>query len=515
MTLAGNGRFGLLVESHEGRPTKVEGNPDHPASLGATDLYSQASVLGLYDPDRSQTPIRNAANPRGWDEPRRSCEGAFREPLKQGGKGVRILTDAVASPTLAAMLDRLTDPLPQAQWIEYEPARLDPDVDGARIAFEKPLQVRYDFVRADVIVSLDADFLSCGGGQLWHVRDFTSRRRVGDGDAPMNRLYAVEASPTNTGMIADHRLTLKAAQVETFARLLARELKVDEVPATGELPEPVGQWVKAVAADLTAKQPDGKRTRSIVVAGAGQPPAVHALAYAINARLENIGETVLFASPAPSKARQSLAALKELADELDRGEVEMLLVLSGNPVYAAPVDLAFGERIGKAKTSVHLGLYQDETARKAPNGTSPRHIFSKPGATAAPSTATRRSLPAADRAAVPRQVGPGIAVRPGRRVAANRPRPGARALAARRAGRRRLRTLLAAGAERRRRPQYGRRCGGRRRRRRAGRSGPGWRRRPRPRPSRKNLMRSSSVSIRRCSTAVSPTTAGCRSCPSR
>ena len=363
MCLAGTA-VGLLVESHEGRPTKVEGNPTHPASGGgATDVFSQASVLGLYDPDRSQTPTRRGEL-TSWEEAEEALRRRFQELMHQGGAGVRIVTEAVASPTLTAQIGRLLKAMPQARWIEYEPARLDADREGALMAFGKPLQVRYDLSKADVIVSLDADFLSCGGGQLKYVRDFTSRRRVGDDAPPMNRLYAIEASPSNTGMVADHRLPLRAADVETFARLLALKLKVGDVPAMADLPDPAGRWVEEIAADLTAKRPDGKRTRSIVLAGPGQPPAVHALAYAINARLENIGETVLFAAEPETLARRGLAALKELAGELERGEVEMLLVLGGNPAYTAPSDLHFADRIGKAKLAVHLGLYHDETAEK-------------------------------------------------------------------------------------------------------------------------------------------------------
>jgi MoCo/4Fe-4S cofactor protein with predicted Tat translocation signal len=363
MTLAGTA-VGLLVESHEGRPTKIEGNPNHPASLGATDVFSQASVLGLYDPDRSQTPISRVEDRSGqvnsWEDAEDVLRRRFRELKEQRGKGLRILTEAVGSPALAAQLAKLLADLPEAQWIEYEPARLDPDVKAAELVFGQPLQVRYDFSKADFILALDADFLSCGGGQLKYVRDFTARRRVGDGAAPMNRLYAVEASPGSTGMIADHRLTLQAAQVETFARLLAIQLGLGaDVPATHPLSEAVDSWIEAVLKDL-----DGHRGRSLVVAGNGQPPAVHALAYAINDKLGNVGKTVFFAAVPESKARRGLVALQNLADDLDRGEVEMLLILGGNPAYATPADLHFGDRIGKAKLSVHLGLYQDETAEK-------------------------------------------------------------------------------------------------------------------------------------------------------
>jgi molybdopterin-containing oxidoreductase family iron-sulfur binding subunit len=377
MPLAGTA-IGLLVESHEGRPTKIEGNPGHPASLGATDVLSQASVLGLYDPDRSQTPIHNG-DIRSWAEAQEELRRQFRKLLymdpdaaakkKTTGRGLRILTEAVASPTLAAQLNKLMTDFPEARWYEYEPARLDPDVEGARIAFGQALQVRYEFSPADAIVSLDADFLSCGGGQLKYTRDFADRRRIAAGLDPekMNRLYAIESSPTATGAVADHRLRLQAAEVEGFARVLAAQLGVQ-----GTLPEisdvmtkpseglDRSKWAKVVADDLQAHA-----GRSIVVAGPGQPPAVHALAYAINDKLGNNGTTVLFSEPPPSKARQGVAALHELAAELDRGDVECLLILGGNPAYTAPADLQLASRIGKAKLAVHLGQHQDETAAKA------------------------------------------------------------------------------------------------------------------------------------------------------
>ncbi|HVS34412.1 MAG TPA: TAT-variant-translocated molybdopterin oxidoreductase [Gemmataceae bacterium] len=380
MPLAGTA-IGLLVESHEGRPTKVEGNPDHPASQGATDVFAQASVLGLYDPDRSQTPISRLQSPAGTVRSMDDAVGEIRrrfrtllyedpdakEKKKKTGAGLRILTEAVASPTLEAQLVQLMTDFPEAQWIEYEPARLDADVEGARIVFGKPYQVRYDFTKADVVVSLDADFLSCGGGQLRYTRDFVSRRRVGDDGKPpdnRNRLYAVEASPTTTGAVADHRLAIRAAQVEVFARILAAELDVKGTPPTpyGVYPTIVSlPWLSAVNTDLKAHP-----NRSIVIAGAGQPPVVHALAYAINDKLGNIGKTVFFTEtpPRPRNAKAGLDGLKTLAGDLEAGKVEVLLILSGNPAYAAPADLQFADKIGKAKLVAHLGLYQDETAER-------------------------------------------------------------------------------------------------------------------------------------------------------
>ncbi len=387
MPLAGTA-IGLLVESHEGRPTKIEGNPDHPASLGATDVFAQASVMGFYDPERSQTPTsRTPPRPaavRSWDEAQEELRRRLRpmlyddpdakEKKKKTGAGLCILTEAVASPTLADKLNRLMTDFTDARWIEYEPARLDADAEGARIVFgrkpnDPPLQVRYDFAKADVILSLDADFLSCGGGQLRYTRDYADRRRVAAGLDParMNRLYSVESSPNNTGAVADHRLPLRAAQVEGFARTLAAELGVEGAlpPLIDETAEQAGapdatKWRKAVADDLKASA-----GRSLVIAGSGQPPAVHALAFVLNEKLGNLGKTVFFSEAPPSQAKRGLGALKELADELAAGRVELLLILGGNPAYAAPADLEFADKIGKAKLVVHLGLYEDETAERA------------------------------------------------------------------------------------------------------------------------------------------------------
>jgi molybdopterin-containing oxidoreductase family iron-sulfur binding subunit len=382
MPLSGDA-VGLLVESHEGRPTKIEGNPDHPASLGATDVFSQASVLGLYDPDRSQT-VLFQGRARAWSEGQAGLRARLTELAKKekkdGGAGVRILTEASASPALEAMIGKLLDEkagkLPKARWVQYEPGRLGADRKGAELLFGRPMAVRYDFAAADVILSLDADFLSCGGGQLAYTRAFTARRRA---ESNMNRLYAVESTPTNTGMVADHRLPLRPGDVEAFLRLLAVKLGVPEAPPGGAAVLPPGRgpgWIDALADDLNRR-----RGKSAVVPGEGQPAAVHALAHAVNAHLGNVGKTVFFAALPDVKAAGGLDALKDLADELDAGTVEVLLILGGNPAYTAPADLKFADRIkdmaarhseavkkatGKVPeekaVSLHLGLYADETA---------------------------------------------------------------------------------------------------------------------------------------------------------
>src|SRR5450755_1154254 len=207
----------LLVESHLGRPTKVEGNDLHPASLGGTDIFAQASLLGLYDPDRSQT-VASMGDVRSWQ----SFMGAIRGPLSAQkalqGAGIRILTPTISSPTLADQLRGFLKIYPQAKWHVYEPVNRDNVLEGAKLAFGQPVETRYDLSKADVIVSLDADFLYAGfPGNTRYIRDFASRRNP---DAPMNRLYMVESTPTTTGAKADHRAPVKASE---FVQLLKKD----------------------------------------------------------------------------------------------------------------------------------------------------------------------------------------------------------------------------------------------------------------------------------------------------
>jgi molybdopterin-containing oxidoreductase family iron-sulfur binding subunit len=364
----GGAAVGLLVESHEGRPTKVEGNPDHPASLGATDLFHQASVLTLYDPDRSPTvTLRHQTST--WDAAlgelpvggTPSVGGALRGQQARGGAGLRILTETVVSPTLNAQLQGLLKAFPNARWHAYEPVGRDAAFRAARAAFGEPVNALYDFRRADVVLSLDADFLSCGPGSLRYVADFTARRRVGTeaGDAAnarMNRLYVVEPGVSPTGAKADHRLAVRAQEVEGLARTVAARLGVlsgDAAPSG-----PYDAWAAAVARDLEAH-----RGRSIVVAGDRQPAAVHLLAHALNHRLGNAGQTVLHTDRVDFGPDDQLQSLRELAEDMDRGQVEVLVILGGNPVYTAPADLAFAERMQRVPLRVRFGLFADETSR--------------------------------------------------------------------------------------------------------------------------------------------------------
>jgi molybdopterin-containing oxidoreductase family iron-sulfur binding subunit len=364
MTLGGVG-VGLLVESHLGRPTKVEGNPDHPGSLGATDPMHQASVLDFYDPDRSQT-VTLLGEPSTWDvalgeTPAKgvpSVRRAAAEQRQKRGAGLRILTETVVSPTLHQQIVELQKAFPEARWHQYEPLSPDAARRGSRSAFGVYVNTIYDFRKADVVLSLDADFLGCAPGNPRYVADFMSRRRIRTSEADaakatMNRLYVVEPGVSCTGAKADNRLSLKAEEVELFARALAAKLGV----MGGGGSNPWAKWVDAVAADLGRS-----RGRCLVLAGQGQPEAVHLLAHALNDHLGNVGQTVFHTDPIEAEPVDQLQSLRELADDMDHGQVEMLLILGGNPVFTAPADFHFAERMQKVPLRVRLGLHQDETS---------------------------------------------------------------------------------------------------------------------------------------------------------
>jgi molybdopterin-containing oxidoreductase family iron-sulfur binding subunit len=346
---------GVLAESHEGRPIKIEGNPEHPASLGALDSYSQASVLQLYDPDRQQN-VTFEGEVRSWA----ALLGALRELLATeqagGGAGIRILTETVTSPSMADQFRRIRQRFPNLKWHQWEPAGRHSARAGAVQAFGRPVNTYYDLSKARTVVSLDADLIGSGPGWLRYARQFAAGRRVHDGRTAMNRLYVVEPMPTATGAKADHRLPLRAADIEIFAGALATALGVASGPTKGENND-VYKWIGPIARDLQAN-----KGASLVVAGEYQPAPVHALAHAINAALGNTGKTVFYTDPVEAEPVDQMASLQELARDLDAGAVNLLVILGGNPAFNAPVELAMRDRIRKARVRVHLSLYNDETS---------------------------------------------------------------------------------------------------------------------------------------------------------
>ncbi|TVR94166.1 MAG: 4Fe-4S dicluster domain-containing protein [Trueperaceae bacterium] len=348
---------GVLAESHQGRPTRVEGNPDHPASLGAAAPAVSATVLSLYDPDRSQG-VRQSGNARSWSQ----YVTALRDALEASGdgSGVRFLTENVTSPTVGGALLRLLEAYPEARWHQWDASRPDAPVAGARLAFGEDVAPVFDLGNADVVVSFDADFTNRGPGRLRYARDLARRRRVRSADDDMNRLWLVESHPTPTGSIADHRLPLAPADIAALAAWVATELGVTGAP-TASLPERVPRpWADALIDDLRSNA-----GRSLVLAGPEQAPVVHALAHAINDLLGNVGSTVRYIASPEVRPELHGASLRALSDEMHAGTVDVLVVVGANPAYTAPAALRFDEAMGRVATSFHLGQSFDETAALA------------------------------------------------------------------------------------------------------------------------------------------------------
>ncbi|HEU5090641.1 MAG TPA: TAT-variant-translocated molybdopterin oxidoreductase, partial [Roseiflexaceae bacterium] len=344
--------LGVLAESHEGRPTKIEGNPDHPSSLGATDTFAQASLLTMYDPDRSTTVLKGGAAST-WQEFVTGLSGA----LPQGGAGLRILTGTITSPTLQADIQKVLTAFPQARWDQYEPVSSNEAAAGARLAFGQDVHPVYDFSKANVILSLDSDFTATGVGSVRYARDFADRRRVRRDQRQMNRLYVAEPTPTPTGTIADHRLPIRASQIESLARAVAQALGVAGVVAGNPLSDKESAWAAAVAADLQANN-----GASLVIAGDHQPAIVHALAHAINQALGNNGATVNYIAPLETNPGTQTEALTNLVNEMKGNQVQALIILGGNPVYTSPADLDFAGALKSVPLSIHHSLYVDETS---------------------------------------------------------------------------------------------------------------------------------------------------------
>lgn len=374
-TLHGGYATGILARSLTGRPVKIEGNPDHPASLGAADSFAQASVLTLYDPDRAQVATR-LGRITTWARvvtelgQRMAEQRAIAGAGPAAGAGIRLLTGAVTSPTLADEIRTLLAEYPGARWHRFEPAGLHHTAAGARLAFGAPLNARLDLTKADVIVGLESDLLAVGPGRLRYAREFASRRAPGaDGSiegaarppdgalaGPMNRLYCVESSPTSTGTLADHRLALRPSEVGAFAAALAAELGV---ASAGARPGDARfrQWAPAIARDLRAHA-----GRSLVAVGEPAAPSVHALAAAMNEALGNAGATVSYSDPVEVDPVDHLASIRELAADMAAGRVSTLVILGSNPVYDAPAELDFAAAMTRVATCVHLSLYADETS---------------------------------------------------------------------------------------------------------------------------------------------------------
>ena len=341
---------GVVVEHHMGRPIKVEGNPQHPASLGATDVFAQAQVLDFYDPDRAwavtshSLPTDRPALLNALSEQRRLI-------AENHGAGFRILTGTITSPTLAAQLDALLLRYPEARWHQWEPVSRDNIWKGAALAYGQLVEAAPKLDNADVVLAIDSDLLSSAPGHLRFARDFAARRNP-TRTSKMLRLYAVEPAPTLTGAAADHRFIAGPRELHQVVLALAAGM-LQQSPPSGS-----PDWVGKVMTDLLAN-----RGRALVHVGPAQPPETHALVHAFNDTLGAPGATLDLVSPAVHSPIDQAASLSGLVEDIRAGKVSTLLIIDNNPVYTAPGSLGFADALKKVDFSLALTVAPNETSQ--------------------------------------------------------------------------------------------------------------------------------------------------------
>ena len=351
------GSVPLLVKSEAFRPIKLEGNPEHPMNRGTSDAYTQGTLLGMYDPDRSKRVLYRGET-RDYSNFVSDFTAMLQSKKSSGGEGLYFLSGTVVSPTLAAQWKTASAKYPNAKWFQYDPVNRDSSRIASKQAFGDFVDAQYKLDVADVVLSLDADFLSglSQPGFLKLAADFAQRRSLESG-IEMNRVYAVESTPSTTGFKADHRLRMRASQMEAFANAVAAGVGAGSASGgTTWTPEQTA-YLNAVVKDLKANS--GK---CLVIAGEQAAPGVHLAAIAINQALGNIGKTVVYTETVNPMPTVEVDDLKQLVADLNAGKVDWLVILDTNPVYSAPADLEFTKAMGHAKTVAHLGLYVDETA---------------------------------------------------------------------------------------------------------------------------------------------------------
>ena len=351
---------GLIANTREGRPIKIEGNPDHPASLGATSAFHQAAVLQLYDPDRGNAVLRDAI-PAPWS----ALLDLLQDDYRDFGARVRVLLQPTSSPLTHAVLSEVKQRYPACKVTFHAPLNSQADSEASELLFGRALVPRYDLARSECALMLDADLLATPH-DLRHARSFAASRRLQHASDGMSRMYAAEAALSITGSMADHRIARPSSRIASLAVALAAELLPPGSMATTDLKGAAPEldlhelhWLQLLVRDLRER-----RGRSLIVPGPRQPASVHVLAHALNHVLGNIGHSVSFIDPALDwrGADQALAAL---VDEMQRGAVDLLLVVGGNPAYDAPADFDWSNAIKHVKRSVYAGAYYNETARGA------------------------------------------------------------------------------------------------------------------------------------------------------
>ncbi len=361
--------IGLLAQCYEGRPIRLDGNPNHPTNKGSINAWAASSILGLYDPDRSKT-IRYRANSKTsvvdkkWDDAKLALKNLQTEANGKQGEGLRILSEASSSVTMQGLKTRLLATYPKAKWIEYEPVARDNERLGTKLVFNNFLRAHYDLSKAEIIVDLDADLFGSHPAALQYTRDLSANRTPEatlKQKAMYNRLYSVESTVSTTGSTADHRLAWRSSQLKQFVAALSTAvgalLKNQKAPDHPLHNEKADKFVAAIAKDLVAS-----KGKCAIAVGFRHAPEVHAAVHQLNADLGNIGTTVRYFAAPEGTGPSSTANLAELAKDMDAGKVSTLFILGSNPVYSAPKDLKFADALAKVATSVHIGLYYDETA---------------------------------------------------------------------------------------------------------------------------------------------------------
>ncbi|HEX4194684.1 MAG TPA: 4Fe-4S ferredoxin, partial [Stellaceae bacterium] len=346
---------GVMLRHEMGRPLKVEGNPDHPASLGTTSAIGQATILGLYDPYRAQSPTQNGQLESG-DRVRSMLVERGIALAAQHGEGFRLLTGSVTSPSLRQQIAALQTRFPAMQWHQWEPLHRDTARAGARLAFGRDLDAVYDFTRADIVLGIESDAFTSAPGHLRYAHDFATRRRPDEAKAAMSRLYAIESTPTLLGAKADHRLIMKPQEIEAALRFLAGSLHAGPADWAQQRP-PQAEVIDALIADLQAH-----RGRALLHAGSEQPAAIHALCHAINHALGAFGATLRAIAPVAATPPSQTDSLAALIADMESGKVDTLLILGVNLAYDAPADMDVAGALKKVPHAIYCGDYADETA---------------------------------------------------------------------------------------------------------------------------------------------------------
>jgi molybdopterin-containing oxidoreductase family iron-sulfur binding subunit len=352
---------GILVSTFDGRPTKIEGLPDHPASLGASDLYMQAAILNLYDQDRSRS-VSHDGKPSRWTDFIEAWKSQLSLLQARQGEGFAILSEPAASPTLIRMQKALKAALPAMKWVSFDPVNDETMLEAAAMACGSSVYPLAHLDKAEVVLALDADLLYSDSGHLRNAHGFAAGRPVGDSHTPMNRLYVAEPAMSITGGAADHRLRCEASRIHALALALGAQLGKMGVTSLAGLSNMAPRndyeqrWLAAVAKDLLAH-----RGKSLILAGRRQPAEVHLVLFALNLALGNIGNTLTF-RPLEHTLLSSTADLRELCAEMAAGRISHLAILGGNPVYSAPADFEFHHALIKVPFSLHLSDREDETS---------------------------------------------------------------------------------------------------------------------------------------------------------